>query len=313
MPDVQRLDTDEINLKELFRTLWLGKLMIFITCGVALVAGSIYLHGAERSYSVQAIYKPVAEDKQAPNLGGLGGLASLAGISMPSSSGSDFKAFQALLVSQEVSDILMEDSDLIRYLFESEWNADSKTFRKPTQSQLGVLKNNFKKILTGSETLGYTHPDSRRLSNMLKKIVSVSEDPNTGYLTISAETSNPQLRINVIQKIATITDDLLKRRYVSNAEETLAFYQDRIALARSREQREALAKLMAQEEQRLMLASRGKNFVVEPLMRPTASLYPTSPKPFFILSLCIGLGGFLGSVLVLIRASAQSRGEKLNA
>ena len=113
--------------------------------------------------------------------------------------------------------------------------------------------------------------------------------------------------------MVSITDHLLKQRYIENAEDTLVFYQKKITLARSREQREALAKLMAQEDQRLMLAARGKNFVVEPLMRPTVSLYPTSPKASLILALSIALGGFLGSALVLIRASVQTREDKPNA
>jgi uncharacterized protein involved in exopolysaccharide biosynthesis len=156
-------------------------------------------------------------------------------------------------------------------------------------------------------------PNPQRLSNKLAKLVNVSVDKQTGYLAISAEAADPQNRIDIIQKIALITDDLLKKRYVSNAKATLAFYEKKITLARSREQREALAKLMAQEDQRLMLAARGKNFVVEPLMRATTSLYPTSPKASLILALSIVLGGFLGSALVLIRASLQTRGDKPNA
>ena len=313
MQDPNATTDDEIDLKELFLALWRGKLTIVFICAIALFGGARYLHKAERTFSVKAVYKPVAEDTQGPNLGGFGGLASLAGISLPSSSGSDFTAFQALLTSEEVADILMGDQNLLHSLFKSEWNAETETFTQPEKSVRGRFIGVLKKTLTGNEQSDYVAPNSQRLSNVLVKLVNVSVDKSTGYLAVSAEAADPQIRINLIQKMASITDDLLKQRYVSNAEATLAFYQEKITLARSREQREALAKLMAQEDQRLMLAARGKNFVVEPLMRATTSLYPTSPKASLILALSIVLGGFLGSALVLIRASLQTRGDKPNA
>lgn len=313
MQDPSMINDDEIDLKKLFLALWRGKLTIVFMSGLALFIGAHYLHKSERTFSVKAVYKPVAEDSKAPNLAGFGGLASLAGISLPSSSGSDFIAFQALLTSEEVSDILMDEQDLLRSLFKSEWDAETETFAKPEKSTRGKFTGILKKILTGSEPPDYVAPNPQRLSNKLAKLVNVSVDKQTGYLAISAEAANPQNRIDIIQKIALITDDLLKKRYVSNAKATLAFYEKKITLARSREQREALAKLMAQEDQRLMLAARGKNFVVEPLMRATTSLDPTSPKASLILALSIVLGGFLGSALVLIRASLQTRGDKPNA
>ena len=313
MQDSNATTDDEIDLKELFLALWRGKLTIVFICAIALFGGAVYLHKEERTFSVKAIYKPVAEDTQGPNLGGFGGLASLAGISLPSSSGSDFTAFQALLTSQEVADILMNEQDVLSSLFKSEWDAETKTFSQPVKSARGRFIGVLKKTLTGSEQSDYIAPNSQRLSNKLAKLVNVSVDKKTGYLAVSAEATDPQVQINLIQKMVSITDHLLKQRYIENAEDTLAFYQKKMTLARSREQREALAKLMAQEDQRLMLAARGKNFVVEPLMRPTVSLYPTSPKASLILALSIALGGFLGSALVLIRASVQTREDKPNA
>jgi hypothetical protein len=313
MQDSNAITDDEIDLKELFLALWRGKLTIVFICAIALFGGAVYLHKAERTFSVKAVYKPVAEDTQAPNLGGFGGLASLAGITLPSSSGSDFTAFQALLTSQEVADILMNEQDVLSSLFKLEWDAENETFSQPVKSARGRFIGVLKKTLTGSEQSDYIAPNSQRLSEELTELMTVSVDKNTGYLAVSSEATDPQIRINLIQKMASITDDLLKQRYIENAEDTLAFYHKKMTLARSREQREALAKLMAQEDQRLMLAARGKNFVVEPLMRPTASLYPTSPKASLILALSIVLGGFLGSALVLIRASLQTRGDKPNA
>ena len=313
MQDQTAVNDDEINLKELFFVLWRGKVTIMFFCALALIIGSVYLNRADRLYTVAAIYKPVVEDAKAQSLGGFGGLASLAGISLPSSSSGDFTAFQALLTSEEVSDTLVADEELMRLLFTSEWDEDSQSYSQPSASNIGTVKAIVKKILTGAQTKDYVPPNSRRVSGILKKLVAISIDNKTGYLKLVAETDNPELRINIIQRMVSITDELLKTRYVSSAEETLAFYQQKINLARSRELREALAKLMVQENQKLMLAARGKDFVVELLMRPTTSLGPTSPQPLLTLALSIFLGAFFGTAWVLIRASLQTGENNTNA
>ncbi|MGB3980857.1 Wzz/FepE/Etk N-terminal domain-containing protein, partial [Planktomarina temperata] len=87
------LADDEIDLRELFAVLWHGKWLIFSLCCVALLLASVYLHSAERKYTVSMILKPVIEDSTGPNLAGLGGLASLAGVSLPQSASGDFATF----------------------------------------------------------------------------------------------------------------------------------------------------------------------------------------------------------------------------
>ncbi|MDC1438822.1 Wzz/FepE/Etk N-terminal domain-containing protein [Planktomarina temperata] len=52
------LADDEIDLRELFAVLWHGKWLIFSLCCVALLLASVYLHSAERKYTVSMILKP---------------------------------------------------------------------------------------------------------------------------------------------------------------------------------------------------------------------------------------------------------------
>lgn len=301
---------DEIDLKELFITLWQKKIIILFACSLALIAAVIHLHSAERTYLIKAVYRPVTENAGGPNLSGFGGLASLAGISLPSSSDSDFLAFQTLLTSEEVADVLMNDKDTVRSLFGSEWNDETQKFAPPPPSRSSNFKRLLKKALTGKVSSEYIPPNAQRLSVVLKKMMAISVDKSTGYLIISAETANTQLGIHIFQQSVLITDKLLKSRYIESAESTLNFYQKKITSARSREQREALAKLMAQEDQKLMLAARGKSFVVEPLLRATTSINPISPKASLILILSIVLGGFFGAAFILVRAASIPHEEK---
>ncbi|HAL75701.1 MAG TPA: hypothetical protein DCM70_03660, partial [Rhodobacteraceae bacterium] len=46
------LQDDEIDLRELLAALWDGKLLIFIVTFAVFLISSVYLHRAERSYTV---------------------------------------------------------------------------------------------------------------------------------------------------------------------------------------------------------------------------------------------------------------------
>jgi hypothetical protein len=163
-----------------------------------------------------------------------------------------------------------------------------------------------KSVLLGEGETSYIAPNPARLANWIKEKLSVSEDRDTGMLTLSSETKTPELMLSVIERVSSATDRLLKERFVATSEKTMSFYQQKLAAARAREHREALAKLIAQEDQKLMLASKGSYFVAEPLTTPSISLYPTSPKSSLILALSVVLGGFFGAALVLIRKALKS-------
>ena len=303
---VSPVQDDEIDLRELFGALWQGKFLIMLCVIAAIALAAVYLRSAERKYTVRYVFAPVASENSGPNLGGLGGLASLAGVSLPSSSSGDFLTFKFLLKSEEVAAQILEDKSLTQTIFASEWDTESQTYRKPPDGQYTPYIRTVKKMLTGQDTRDYIPPNAARLSAMLNGAFSSSEDRETGFLTLSAETSKPDVIIKVMAKATEETDKLLKERYIASAEQTMGFYQQKLAKARAREHREALAKLIAQEDQKLMLASKGTYFVAEPLTDPSVSLNPTSPKASLVLALSIVLGSFFGAALVLIRKALKA-------
>ena len=298
---------DEIDLRELFGALWRGKFLIILCVVAAIALAALYLRSAERKYTVSYVFKPVATEDAMPSLGGLGGLASLAGVSLPSSSSGDFLTFKFMLKSEEVAQELMQNDALVRGVFKREWNSETQSYRKPADGDLTPYIRGLKKLLTGEGPRDYAPPSAARLAEWLKKDgFSSSEDRDTGFLTLSAETPEPELMIQVMSQVTEETDRLLKERYIASAEQTMGFYQQQLAKARAREHREALAKLIAQEDQKLMLASKGTYFVAEPLTEPSVSLNPTSPKASLVLALSVVLGGFFGAALVLIRKALKA-------
>ena len=292
---------DEIDLKELFFALWRGKYIVLLVTTLAIGIASFYLRNSERKYSVQMVLKPVVAEASGPNLSGFSGLASLAGISLPSSSGSDFTTYQKLIFSEEVSERIFTNKELVVKLFGGEWSSDTQSFEASLSGNIGKLKQKVKLLLTGAEKRKYIPPNPKRLSMLMVSTFSISVDIGTGFITISTETSKPDVMLELISNASQETDKLLKERFFVTAEDTLEFYHQKLLTSRSPEHREALAKLISAEDQKLMLASKSSNFVAEPLTMPSVSLYPTSPKSSLVLALGFVLGIFLGAAIVLVR------------
>ena len=300
------LADDEIDLRELFAELWRGKWLILSISCVSLALASFYLNGAVRKHTVSMTFKPVIEESSRPNLAGLGGLASLAGVSLPQSGSGDFATYRTLLGSQEVAERVIATTELLLAIFKNEWDAQNAQFREPSRGVLRQSLSGLKSVLTGDEKGDYIAPNPQRLSIFVEDTFTLTLDKETGFLTVSAESDDPELIVALIIAATEATDELMKERYIINAEQTLQFYQSKILISRSREHREALAKLISAEDQKLMLTSEGRHFVAEPLTRATISMAPTSPKSVLVLALALIFGGCVGAAFVLIRSAVRN-------
>jgi hypothetical protein len=292
---------NEIDLRNLFFTLWGGKIYIILVSIISFFLASFYLQSAERKYSVEYNVKPVGETKNSPSFSGLGGFASLAGIQLPTISNNDFSIFKELITAKEVSEIIFENKKIIREIFRFEWDEALNNYSRPPKSKIQIFVGDVKKVLTGNIDLDYMPPNPMRLAIFINQNIQIGEDKETGFLKFTSESSRPELMLSLIIEAANASDKIMRQRYVNFSTEPLAFYKDKLRNARSQEHREALAELISKEEEKLMFASKGKYFIAEPYIDPKISLHPTEPKPILILALSLVLGSFLGAAFVLMR------------
>jgi hypothetical protein len=292
---------DEIDLKDLFLLLWKGKIYIILILIISVFVAARHLHYAERKYTVTYNLKPVGETKNNSSFSGLGSLASIAGIQLPTNTGNDFQIFKELITSEEVSEIIFENKKIVKDIFGSEWNETLDNYSRSPKSKIQFYISDVKRLLTGNTEKNYIPPNSKRLVLFVQNNIQITQDKETGFLRFTSESSKPELMLSLIIEATKASDKIMRQRYVDFSTEPLVFYKEKLRTARSREHREALASLIGSEEQKLMFASRGKYFIAEPYINPTISMYPTTPRPRFILALSLALGFFLGSAFVLVR------------
>jgi uncharacterized protein involved in exopolysaccharide biosynthesis len=292
---------DEIDLKKIFLSLWRGKFYIILSSIAFVFFGSQYLRSLERKYTVEYRLKPVYESKKNSVSSGFNGIASVVGIQLPKNTNTDFNIFRELITSVEVSEIVFENKKIIKNIFSSEWNESINDYSRPKKDKVQILISDIKKLLTGSDERDYIRPNPRRLANFISNNIHITNDQVTGFLSIKSVASNPELLLSLIINATEASDKIMRQRYVDFSTEPLTFYKEKIRTARSREHREALAELIASEEQKLMFASRGRYFIAEPYINPSISLHPTSPNPKLILTISLVLGLFIGGAIIMLQ------------
>ena len=297
--------SESANPKEILISLWEGRTYIVSLILIFSISTILYLHQTPRKFEVIYSLAPVQDKNPNLKLGGLQGFASLAGISIPSSSSGDFLTFKFLLNSEEVSRSIVKDEELIKSIFRNEWDTKSEKFYDPSSWFYRNIFRPATALITGGESEVYVQPNSRRLSDWMTNSIKITEDRDTGFMQLSSETSDPKTMIKLLIKATLATDNLLKERYILTSEQTMQFYKQQLTKARAIEHREALATLIAQEDQKLILATRENYFVAEPITSPSVSLYPTSPNARLIFALAILLGGLLGATIVFVRKALK--------
>ena len=291
---------DEIDLLELARTIWDGRWLITFVAAAVFAVGSAYLHVAERTYTITLTAKPVQAD-EGPSLGGFSGLASLAGISLPSGSSSDFLSFPLMMAAPEVTVRLVDDPVIMQRLFATEWDAQASIWRAPERSAAGTAVRALKQVLTGDLPPDYRKPDAQRLVEAFEEILSTSLDSKSGLLKIVVTHADPEFGQYLALEVFKATDAHFRDSFLTTGANSVEFYKTQLARARAAEHREALARVIASEEQKLMLATRSSYFVADILTGPTASLGPTAPRASMVLALSLVLGLIAGAGIVLLR------------
>ena len=179
---------------------------------------------------------------------------------------------------------------------------ETQKYRQPPNGALTPYLRGLKKVLTCGAHGDYLAPSTTYLSGWLSKgSFSTSKDRDTGFRTLSAETPEPKLIVASMARAIREIGPLLNERYIASVEQTIGFYQQYWEYVRARDNREARDKLIAQDDQKLMLASKDTYFTAEALTEPSASFTPTSHLASFLIALCTVLVGFFGATPVVIQ------------
>ena len=178
---------DEIDLKELFMVLWGGKWLISaVTCLAAAVSIVVAL-SLPNIYTASALLAPA--ESSSSGLSGLmkqyGGLASLAGVSLPGGEeGSRAKLGMQLMKSRAFIGDFVKRRDILPELMAVEsWDAGSGDIIFDPESYDAASRAWVRDV----EPPKVAKPSAQEAHKAFAEVLGVSEDQQTGYVTVSID------------------------------------------------------------------------------------------------------------------------------
>ena len=297
---------DEIDLRELFGVLWVGKIKIVAITAVFAIASVIYALSVPNQYKASALLSPAQSSGGGLSgaLGQLGGLASLAGVKIGAGESSEAQVAQEIMKSWSFIEGFIESNDLAVDIFASHgWDKVSNKLLIDSDTYDGKNKKWVSK--DGS-------PSSWDLFKAFSDIVSVSEDKKSGLVSVSIESYSPQIAKHWLDLYVAAINDHMQKRKMAKVGRNIEYLEAQIKKTNITEMQEVFYTIIEEQIKSKMLAEASPDYAfvtVSPSMVPEQK---SQPKRAVICILGTLLGGMLSLLLVLVMHYGRKSGSLSN-
>jgi len=295
---------DEIDLRELFTVLWAGKIKIIAVTAVFAIASVAYALSVPNQYKATALLAPAQSSGGGLSgaLGQLGGLASLAGVSIGGGESSEAQIAQEIMKSWSYIEGFIDDNDLAVELAAVQgWSKGTNEL----QINDSVYDTENKQWLAENEAGETGPPSSWNLFKTFSGRLAVSEDKNSGLVSVSIEYYSPLIAKQWVDMYVESINRFMQQRQVDKVTKNIAYLQEQIGKTSIAEMREVFYTIIEEQTKSKMLAEASPDYAfvaVGPSMVPEQT---SQPKRALMCILGTLLGGMLSVLLVLIMHYAR--------
>lgn len=280
-------EESELNLKEIFEVILKGKFSILIVSLIFFIGSIIYALTATHIWTSSSTLTVVADS----NIGSsrssaMSGLAGIAGISLSNANSGPDRA--------EVAVSTIKSRDFLKHLL---------TFDNILPNLMAVKNFNKEKNQVEYDETKYTQKDGwtqnkpsyLEAMKVYDKILSVSVNKKTQFLSISVNHVSPKFAYDLISLIITETNSLQRDRDLKEAEITLGYLFQELEKTQDVDLRLSINQLIESQMKKKMLARVKTNYLLEPLDLPYVPEERTSPRRTMI----VLIGSFSGLIIAI--------------
>ena len=291
---------DEIDLKELFTTIWAGKKLIIAVTSVFAVLAVIYALMQPNIYRSEALLAPVQAGDSASSLASrFGGLASLAGVNLGGGGMDKTSLAIEYIQSRAFLDSFMENRPevLPALMAVEKWQAGDNTllFNKEIyDATTGEWVREVSDAKQGKPSLQKAH-------SVFKQVLNISQNKETSFVTLAIEHQSPYVAAQWVTWLVEDLNSVLKLKDIAQAERSIAYLQSEINNTSLSEMRSSLFELIQSQTQTIMLANASPEYIFKTVDPAVVPELKAKPKRALIAVLGTMLGGMLGVLIVLVR------------
>lgn len=300
---------DEIDLKELFAALWDGKVIISAIAGIAATISVILSLSMPNIYTATALLAPA--ESSGSGLSGLmkqyGGLASLAGVALPGGEeGSRAQLGIELMKSRAFIGDFVERHDILPELMAVEsWEQtsgevifDARVY--DTATKTWVRHVNPPRL---------PQPSAQEAHKAFSEILGISQDKQTGYVSVSLEHQSPVLAAQWVSWLVKDVNDAVKAQDVDEAINSIDYLKQQVSKTSLADLQGMFYELIQSQTETVMLAQVRPEYVFKTIDPAVVPEEKSKPSRALICVLGTLLGGMLGIAIVLIRHYARSEAD----
>jgi len=302
-PDPQHYPDDEIDLRELFATLWRGKWIIILVTIVFAAGGVFYALSKPDIYQSSVLLAPTQGEGGAGGLSGqLGGLASLAGISLGGGGSNQTAMAKAVLQSRAFLAGFIHRHNLSIPLMATEaWDMENEKWvinREVYNPETGEWLTNEQ-----GESLKPTDWD---MVKKFKEHLSLSNDEETGMVTLNIKSQAPVVAKDWAEKLVHDINEHMREQDVKEAEARIAYLEGKLQETNIAGMQQVFYQLIESETRTVMLANAQDEYIFKTVDPAVVPQEKSEPKRALIAVVATMLGGMLGVFTVFVIAFIRS-------
>lgn len=287
---------DEIDIRVIYEILFTKKLLIFFfTLSVSIISLIIAMNTPDR-FKSESIMMPIeAESTYGSSLSGLSAFASTAGINLPQSNNNrSLEALKRIESYQFFSKYILPNIKPEDLIAAKGWNINTNEIIYDKKKF--IKEKNY--WVTKKTPLKTQIPSSQDAYSEFMKILNLSHDKKTPFITISIEHYSPYIAKEWLDLIINQIDIQMKTIDRKKALESIKDYEERLANTSLSGVKQILFSLIGKQEQILMLSNSSTGYVFQLIDEPYVPEKKFSPNRFII----VFTGTFFGLILSIFIA-----------
>ncbi|MCK5294819.1 MAG: hypothetical protein KAJ49_09215 [Arcobacteraceae bacterium] len=264
------IEEDEIDLKELFNTIWNNKFQIAIFTFVVTSLTIVYTLSIPNSYKSTTSLVPHAQAKS--SLGGLGALAGMAGIDIGGGGGVDaVTSFTTILNDFSFQNRVIQKYDLSQKLIPNEKNLvfalgydgiynifHSKSTEKDERSKEEITYDTYKVLI---------------------KIITISSDKKSGVITLSVESIDRFLAKELVDIYLVELTTHLRTIEMQDVDKQIKYYNAELENTDELSMKDQLGKLATGLVQKKVLSMANEFYNVKQMTKSQVAYIKEKSKP----------------------------------
>lgn len=295
-------EDDEIDLAELWRAIWAGKLLIIAISALFAILSVIYAINQPNIYRASTLLAPASEQGGAGGLsrmaGQFGGLASLAGINL--GGGSTDKTGLALEILKSrlfLENFIAKHQLLVPLMAANNWDANSNTLAIDDEIYNSETNTWLREVKAPKKP----EPSPWEAFKAFQQVLSVSTDKESGMITLAIEHYSPEVATQWLVWLVADINSTMREQDKVEAQNSIDYLSEKLKETQLADMQTVFYQLIEEQTKTIMLAEVSQEYVLKTIDPANAPEEKAKPKRALIVVLGTMLGGILSMLIVLVR------------